>query len=68
VSISREQLDELDYNDRYDATIAKGLCFECGGKVEPYWSLDEWFTAVWCASCKFDIEADDAEQNYESVS
>ena len=64
---TREQLDEMDYNDRYDVTVAKGLCLECGGKVEPYWSLDEWFTPVWCADCKFAIHASDAQQDYERI-
>jgi len=68
VNPSREQLEEMDYNDRYDATVAQGLCLECGSTVKPYWSLDEWFTPVWCTDCKFDIEAESAQQNYETVS
>lgn len=67
MSLDREQLDDLDYNDRYDATVAKGLCLECGGVVTPYWSLDEWFTPVWCDDCKFEINAAGAEQNLDSV-
>jgi hypothetical protein len=55
-------LEDLSYNDRYDATIAKGLCFECGQKVEPYWCevLSEWFTSIWCSSCNFGLDAGDA--------
>lgn len=65
MNLTREQLDEMDYNDRYDATVVKGLCLECGGKVKPYWSLGEWFTSIWCDDCKFDINASGAEQNFE---
>lgn len=53
-------LDLLNYDDRYDATVAKGLCLECGGEVEGYWSLGEWFKPVWCNACKFEINASDA--------
>lgn len=37
----RLELDAMDYNDRYDATVAKGLCLECGGQVRAYWSWGE---------------------------
>lgn len=56
----QSELDALDYNDRYDATVAKGLCLECGREVEGYWSLGEWFKPVWCNACKFEINAGDA--------
>lgn len=58
--VERLELDAMDYNDRYDATVAKGLCLECGGEVRAYWSLGEWFKPVWCDDCKFDINAGDA--------
>lgn len=66
MALSREQLDEMDYNDRYDATVAKGRCLECGAKVKTkYAGTIGAIKPVWCADCEFDIDASGAQQNYD---
>lgn len=55
-------MSQEEYNARYDATIAKGLCFECGEYVEPItYSSGITITPVWCYKCKINLGFDVGE-------
>jgi hypothetical protein len=47
----------MDYAEHYDATAAKGLCWECKAKrVDESWAKDgdRWIRveSLWCLDCK----------------